>query len=111
MASSSVQLAPSPYSQRLQPPTLTPPYYTSELFVTAARTDIGALLTAFNEQFGDPDNAPPYPFTLFKSLWSEKDWNWIHFVCEEPRSRIDFLKTMFRLFIGESASSTATPVL
>ncbi|KAG8905580.1 hypothetical protein FRB99_008638 [Tulasnella sp. 403] len=106
---SGIQLAPSPWSNRFLPPTLIPLFYTSNLFVDALREDVRDLLTAFEDRFAaGPDGTKPFP--LFRSIWAEKDWNWLHLKCSEPHSRIDFLKTVFRVFIENIDSTKSASV-
>ncbi|KAG8975724.1 hypothetical protein FRC05_005242 [Tulasnella sp. 425] len=96
---SSIQLDPSPYSARSNPPALIPLYYTSELFVDPLREDISDLLTAFAEHFEEGKEPPSEPFSLFKTIWIDQGWDIFHLKCDEPRSRWTFLKTVFRCFI------------
>ncbi|KAG8991791.1 hypothetical protein FRB90_001229 [Tulasnella sp. 427] len=95
----SIQLDPSPYSARSNPPTLIPVYYTSDLFVNPLREDIADLLNAFAEHFEEDRDPPKEPFSLFKTLWTEQGWDLFHLRCDEPRSRWTFLRTVFRCFI------------
>lgn len=91
---------PAPYSSRFQAPTFMPLYYTSDLFVSLAREDIGGLLDAFAAHFAS-QSAEDKPFNVFKGLWKERGWCYIHLKCTEAWSRRSFLQTMFRLWIGK----------
>ncbi|KAG8891383.1 hypothetical protein FRC01_014736, partial [Tulasnella sp. 417] len=95
----SIQLDPSPYSARSNPPALIPLYYTSDLFVDPLREDISDLLNAFAEHFEEGKEPPSQPFSIFKSIWVDHGWDVFHLKCNEPRSRWTFLKTVFRCFI------------
>lgn len=72
-------------------------YFTSELFVTAAREDIATLLSTFDHLVEDE----PEPFTIFKQVWLKEGWEYVHLYILEPSARDEYLKTMFRLFVGE----------
>lgn len=98
---SSVQLAPCLTDERSSATVaFLPIYYTSESFVEPLREDVSALLDAFATQLSDAETSLA-PFTLFKTIWKEQGWNYIHLKCLESRSRVTFLKTVFRVFIGE----------
>jgi hypothetical protein len=77
--------------------TLQRSYFTSELFVNAAREDIQRLLSTFDHLVEDE----PKPFTIFKQAWIKESWNYIHLYIWEATAREEYLLTMFRLLLGE----------
>jgi hypothetical protein len=76
--------------------TLQRSYFTSELFITAAREDIENLLTSFDHLVEDE----PEPFTIFKKVWVKEGWNYVHLYIWEATAREEYFLTMLRLFIG-----------
>ncbi|KAI0639515.1 hypothetical protein C8Q77DRAFT_1081655 [Trametes polyzona] len=75
--------------------TLQPGYFTSSLYVDPLREDLATLITSFAEQY----NPNTRPFELFKKLWKEQGWSWLHLRVHDGRSRQSFLKVTERLFI------------
>lgn len=79
-------------------PTLQRSYFTSQLFVNAARSDVETLLSKFDYAVEDE----PQPFAIFKRIWVTEGWNHAHLFIWEDAARDEYLKTIFRLFIGPS---------
>jgi hypothetical protein len=79
---------------------LQPAYFTSSLFVHPLRDDISTLVQTFVERYAHDQTAQP--FALFKSIWGNHGWPWLHFKVLDARSREAFLKVTIRLFLGES---------
>lgn len=80
--------------------TLQRPYFTSELFVSAARADVDGLLSSF-EHLAEEE---PEPYAIFKSVWMKEGWNYSHLLIWEDTARAEYIHTMFRLFLGERTS-------
>ncbi|KAG8862977.1 hypothetical protein FRB96_000397 [Tulasnella sp. 330] len=94
-----IQLAPAPSQGRgATALALLPIYYSSESFVEPLRADVSALLNTFASNFSKGASLP-FPFTLFKTIWKENGWNFMHLKCTESKSRVAFLETVFRVFI------------
>jgi hypothetical protein len=82
--------------------TLQRSYFTSDLFVNEARTDIDSLLSEFDHLAeGEAE-----PFVIFKQLWTKSGWNLSHLVIWENTARDQYLRTLFRLFIGTSRAGS-----
>jgi len=79
---------------------LQPTYFTSSLFVDLAREDISHLITVYTERYSR--SPPAHPFALFKDIWNNQGWTWLHFKAFDARSRDAFLKVTMRLFSGRS---------
>ncbi|KAG9013461.1 hypothetical protein FRB94_002535 [Tulasnella sp. JGI-2019a] len=95
----SIQLAPAPpHGRGATSLAFLPIYYTSESFVGPLRRDVSKLLEGFASHFVE-EEGPPYPFTEFKTQWTDSGWNFMHLKCIEARSRVVFLETVFRVFI------------
>lgn len=79
--------------------TLQPSYFTSSLYVQPLREDISLLVQTFTQQYLQGDRTQP--FALFKKIWSEQGWIWLHFKVFDGRSRERFIGVTLRLFAGE----------
>jgi hypothetical protein len=86
-------------------PTLQRSYFTSQLFVNAARSDVETLLRKFDYAAEDQ----PQPFAIFKDVWKSEGWNQAHLFIWEDAARDEYLKTMFRLFLGSFLLFLALP--
>ncbi|KAI0825019.1 hypothetical protein BC628DRAFT_1419396 [Trametes gibbosa] len=95
-----MSIAPEPSISRGEI-TLQPGYFTSSLYVNPLREDITALIGAFSERY----NATIRPFELFKRLWKELGWSWLHLRVHDGRSRQSFVKITERLFTERLAKS------
>ncbi|KAL0951416.1 hypothetical protein HGRIS_008108 [Hohenbuehelia grisea] len=100
-------VAPSP-STRPGFISLQPSYFTSSLYVNALREDIDALVKAFQEQYETDSQAKAFP--LFKNIWKNHGWPWLHFKIFDYRSREKFLEVTLRLFV-ERTRKSETPVM
>lgn len=78
--------------------TLQPSYFTSSLYVYPLREDISLLTQAFSERY--IQSARKSPFALFKTIWNEQGWTWLHFKVFDARAREKFLEVTLRLFAG-----------
>lgn len=78
--------------------TLQPSYFTSSLFVYPLREDITNLTQIYSTKYAQSDRAQP--FALFKGIWNEQGWTWLHLRVFDARAREKFLEVVFRLFIG-----------
>lgn len=78
--------------------TLQPSYFTSSLFVYPLREDITNLIQTYSTRYFQSDRSQP--FALFKSIWNEQGWTWLHLRVFDARAREKFLDVVFRLFIG-----------
>ncbi|KAH9950433.1 hypothetical protein B0H21DRAFT_723363 [Amylocystis lapponica] len=76
--------------------TLQPSYFTSSLYVEPLRQDIARLVDQFSQQYAQ---APAHPFALFKQLWTELGWCWVHFNVFDGRARESFISVTERLFL------------
>ena len=76
--------------------TLQPSYFTSSLYVEPLREDLRTLTDLFSEQY----EAAERPFELFKKLWTEQGWCWLHLTVYDGRGRQMFLRITERVFIG-----------
>lgn len=79
--------------------TLQPSYFTSSLYVEPLREDISTLIKLFFEQYSQASPSSQ-PFALFKRLWTEQGWCWIHFKVFDGRARESFIAVTERLFLG-----------
>ncbi|KAI0361495.1 hypothetical protein OH77DRAFT_1417760 [Trametes cingulata] len=95
-----MSIAPEPSASRGEI-ALQPSYFTSSLYVDHLREDISALIDAFSEQY----NEAVRPFELFKKLWVDQGWSWLHLRVFSGRSRQAFLRTTQRLFIERLAAA------
>ncbi|KAG1749835.1 uncharacterized protein EDB91DRAFT_1197140 [Suillus paluster] len=87
---------------------LQPTYFTSSLFVDPAREDIDHLIQVYIERYGR--SPPPQPFVLFKEIWTNRGWTWLHFKAFDARSRDSFLKVTMRLF-SERLAESESPLI
>jgi hypothetical protein len=76
---------------------LQPPFFTTSLFVDPFRADIERLIDLFVREHADH---PARPFALFKRLWEEQGWNYMHLKIFDARTRHTYLAVACRLFIG-----------
>ncbi|KAI0068291.1 hypothetical protein BV25DRAFT_1911289 [Artomyces pyxidatus] len=89
-----MSLAPSPSSARGDL-ILQPPFFHSSLFTTPFRADLQRLLDLFARQ--DVPTAPP--FALFKRIWQQEGWPYMHLKVFDARTRAAYLTTVCRLFV------------
>ena len=75
-----------------------PSYFTSSLFVNPLREDLCNLAQEFDKQLKAQPEAKP--FHIFKHIWIEQGWSWLHLKILEPRARAMFLSVTLRLFLG-----------
>lgn len=94
-----MSLAPTHTTPRGQV-VLQPTYFTSSLFVDPAREDINHLICVYTERYGMFPISQP--FALFKDIWNNQGWTWLHFKTFDARPRDTFLKITMRLFLGRS---------
>ncbi|OSD03181.1 hypothetical protein PYCCODRAFT_1477061 [Trametes coccinea BRFM310] len=97
-------IAPEPSTSRGEI-TLQPNYFSSSLFVNPLREDFSTLAAAFSEQFREDVR----PFELFKKLWVEQGWSWLHLRVHDGRARQAFLRITERVF-AEHLSHSKTPL-
>ena len=76
---------------------LQPPFFTSALFVNLFRADIEQLTDLFVRAYADDTTEP---FALFKRLWQEQGWAYIHLKVFDARARHGYLTIACRLFLG-----------
>jgi len=91
-----MSLAPTPSGARGDL-TLQPPFFTSSLFVNPFREDIDRLTDLFIQEFTD---VVTQPFALFKRLWQEQGWTYMHLKVFDARTRHTYLTVACRLFVG-----------
>ncbi|KAG1875586.1 hypothetical protein DFJ58DRAFT_756991 [Suillus subalutaceus] len=97
-----MSLAPTHTTPRGQV-VLQPTYFTCSLFVDPAREDIDHLVRVYAERYA---RSPlPQPFVLFKDIWNNQGWTWLHFKVFDARSRDAFLKVTMQLFSERLAES------
>ncbi|KAG1758983.1 hypothetical protein EDD22DRAFT_907928 [Suillus occidentalis] len=97
-----MSLAPTHTTPRGQV-VLQPTYFTCSLFVDPVREDIDHLIRVYVERY---TRSPlPQPFGLFKDIWNNYGWTWLHFKVFDARSRDTFLKVTMQLFLERSAES------
>lgn len=89
--------APEPSASRGEI-TLQPSYFTSSLYVNPLRQDLTALIDLFTKQF----DGTTRPFDLFKKLWTDQGWCWLHLRVHDGRARQTFVATTERIFMGTS---------
>lgn len=82
--------------------TLQPTYFTSSLYVNPCRQDLAALIEKFTRKYIDTN--PEHPFTLFKAVWTELGWSWLHFKVFDARARDSFLHVTLRIICGTMVS-------
>ncbi|KAH9162784.1 hypothetical protein EDB89DRAFT_2116574 [Lactarius sanguifluus] len=90
-----MSLAPTPSGSRGDL-TLQPPFFTSSLFVNPFREDIDRLTDLFVQEFTD---VVTQPFALFKRLWEEQGWTYMHLKVFDARTRHTYLTIACRLFV------------
>ncbi|PCH33735.1 hypothetical protein WOLCODRAFT_94076 [Wolfiporia cocos MD-104 SS10] len=78
--------------------TLQPSYFTSSLYVVPLRDDINMLIRSFAEQYMHISSMLQ-PFALFKKVWAEQGWCWLHFKVFDARARESFINVTERLFL------------
>lgn len=89
------------FVSRTTPECLQPAYFTSTLFVEAARRDVTDLLERFSTAL-DVD-APERPaFGIFKDVWRAQGWPLAHLLVTEAPTRDAYLRTILRSFLGQS---------
>ncbi|KAG8820573.1 hypothetical protein FRB91_000267 [Serendipita sp. 411] len=76
-------------------PTLQKSYFTSELFVNAARSDIDNLLSTFDLHV----EGQPQPYAEFKHVWVKEGWSLVHLYIWDDSARDEYFRTLFRLFL------------
>ena len=91
-----MSLAPTPSAARGDL-ILQPPFFTSSLFVNPFREDILHLTDTFIQEFSDDVTQP---FALFKRLWQEQGWTYMHLKVFDARTRHIYLTVACRLFVG-----------
>lgn len=84
------------FSARGAPSCLQPSYFTSTVFTSSVREDLGKLLS----EFGSVVYLSSQPFTIFKELWIRQGWHFAHIFITETPTRDTYIKTMLRLFTG-----------
>ncbi|TCD69898.1 hypothetical protein EIP91_005722 [Steccherinum ochraceum] len=87
--------------------TLQPSYFTSSLYVHPLREDISQLIHTFAERYLQGDKEQP--FALFKTIWREQGWVWLHFKVFDGRSRERFIGVTLRSF-AERTADTEDPI-
>ena len=97
-----MSLAPTPSAARGDL-TLQPPFFTSSLFVNPFREDILSLIDRFIQEFSDDVTQP---FALFKRLWQEQGWTYMHLKVFDARTRHIYLTVACRLFVGACSCFT-----
>ncbi|KAH9898287.1 hypothetical protein C8Q73DRAFT_834313 [Cubamyces lactineus] len=95
-----MSIAPEPSTSRGEI-TLQPSYFSSSLYVDTLREDISTLIASFTKQY----NESVRPFDLFKKLWADQGWCWLHLRIYDGRARQAFLNITERLFIERLARS------
>jgi hypothetical protein len=91
-----MSLAPTPSASRGDL-ILQPPFFTSSLFVVPFRADIERLIDLFVQEHA---HHAARPFTLFKRLWEEQGWTYMHLKIFDARTRHTYLTVACRLFVG-----------
>ncbi|EJF66802.1 hypothetical protein DICSQDRAFT_95569 [Dichomitus squalens LYAD-421 SS1] len=99
-----MSIAPEPSASRGEI-TLQPSYFTSSLYVDPLREDISKLIASFDDQFKDTIE----PFALFKKLWTDQGWCWLHMRAYDGRARQSFICTTERVF-AERVADTEDPI-
>src|SRR6266498_4161804 len=90
--------APSPSAGRGEV-VLQPNYFTSSVYVKALRDDLSTLILKYHEAYSQ--SASNKPFAVFKKVWLDMGWHWLHFKVFDSRSRQTFLEVTLRLFLGK----------
>jgi hypothetical protein len=93
-----MSLVPSPSAVRGDV-TVQPQYFTSSLFVNPFRADIEQLTNIFIREYAADATRP---FALFKRIWQEQGWTWMHLKVFDARTRHVYLTVACRLFVGAS---------
>ncbi|KAI0756879.1 hypothetical protein C8Q80DRAFT_62639 [Daedaleopsis nitida] len=101
-----MSIAPEPTTSRGEI-TLQPGYFTSSLYIQPLRNDLTHLVTAFTDQYKDTAK----PFELFKKLWQDRGWSWLHMRVYDGRARQYFLRMTYRIFIGKIYFPSTNPCL
>jgi hypothetical protein len=91
-----MSLAPTPSAARGDL-ILQSPFFTSSLFVDPFRADIEQLIDLFVQEYADH---AAKPFALFKRIWQEQGWTYMHLKIFDARTRHTYLTVACRLFIG-----------
>ncbi|KAF8499279.1 hypothetical protein F5888DRAFT_1611690 [Russula emetica] len=79
---------------------LQPPFFTSSLFVDPFRADIERLIDLFVQEHAVH---AARPFALFKRLWEEQGWTYMHLKIFDARTRHTYLTVACRLFVEQIA--------
>ena len=82
---------------------LQPNYFTSSVYVKALRDDLSTLILKYHEAYSQ--SASDKPFAIFKKVWLDMGWHWLHFKVFDSRSRQTFLEVTLRLFFGKIAGT------
>ncbi|KAI0271414.1 hypothetical protein BC834DRAFT_859357 [Gloeopeniophorella convolvens] len=96
-----MSLAPTPSASRGDL-ILQPPFFTSSLFVNPFRDDIECLTDLFIEECTDDVEQP---FALFKRIWQEQGWTFMHLKVFDARTRHTYLTVACRLFVERMAGN------
>jgi len=91
-----MSLAPTPSAARGDL-ILQPPFFTSSLFINPCRADIDGLTDLFVQEYAAGATTP---FALFKRIWQEQGWTYVHLKVFDARTRHTFLTVVCRLFVG-----------
>jgi len=91
-----MSLAPTPSAARGDL-ILQPPFFTSSLFINPCRADIDGLTGLFVQEYAAGATTP---FALFKRIWQEQGWTYVHLKVFDARTRHTFLTVVCRLFVG-----------
>jgi hypothetical protein len=91
-----MSLAPTPSAARGDL-ILQSPFFTSSLFVDPFRADIERLVDIFVQEYADHATKP---FALFKRIWQDQGWTYMHLKTFDARTRHTYLTVACRLFIG-----------
>lgn len=83
--------------------TLQPSYFTSSLYVEPLREDVTTLVNLFAQRYVETW-PPTEPFALFKRIWSEQGWCWLHFRVLDARSREAFVNVTERILVGAASA-------
>ncbi len=76
---------------------LHPPFFTSSLFINPFRVDIDQLVDLFVQEHA---KHAARPFALFKRLWEEQRWSYMHLKIFDARTRHTYLTVACRLLVG-----------
>ncbi|KAI0286905.1 hypothetical protein BGY98DRAFT_942666 [Russula aff. rugulosa BPL654] len=94
-----MSLAPTPSATRGDL-ILQPPFFTSSLLVDPFRADIERLIDLFVQEHAVH---AARPFALFKRLWEEQGWTYMHLKIFDARTRHTYLAVACRLFVEQIA--------